>query len=75
MMSASSVIEFLGKLIPGYDYRAKKSRLNTDRSVREKLARELKKAALNLKEVSDLAYRDGKREIVDHIKLITSRTC
>ena len=68
MMSASSVIEFLGKLISGYDYRAKKSRLNTDRSVREKLARELKKAALNLKEVSDLAYRDGKREIVDHIK-------
>ena len=68
MVSASSVIEFLGKLIPGYDYRAKKSRLNTDRSVREKLARELKKAALNLKEVSDLAYRDGKREIVDHLK-------
>jgi len=51
-----------------FDYRAKKSRLNTDRSVREKLARELKKAALNLKEVSDLAYRDGKREIVDHLK-------
>ena len=68
MVSATSVIEFLGKLIPRYDYRAKKSRLNTDRSVRDKLARELKKAALNLKEVSDLAYRDGKREIVDHIK-------
>ncbi|MCX6688637.1 MAG: hypothetical protein NTZ39_02940 [Methanoregula sp.] len=68
MVSASSVIEFLGKLIPGYDYRAKKNRLNTDRSVRDKLARELKKAAVNLKEVSDLAYRDGKREIVDHIK-------
>ena len=68
MASASSIIEFLGRLIPGYDYRAKKSRLNTDRSVREKLARELKKSALNLKEVSDLAYRDGKRDVVDHIK-------
>jgi len=68
MVGASSVIEFLGKLIPGYDYRAKKSRLNTDRSVREKMVRDLKKSASNLKEVSDLAYRDGKREIVDHIK-------
>ena len=68
MASVSSVLEFLGKLIPGYDYRAKKSRLNTDRSVREKLARELRKSALNLKEVSDLAYRDEKREVVDHIK-------
>jgi hypothetical protein len=68
MVSASSVLEFLGKHIPGYDYRAKKSRLNTDRSVREKLVRELKKSALNLKEVSDLAYRDNKREIIDHIK-------
>ena len=59
----TSVIEFLGKLVPGYDYRAKRSRLNTDRSVREKLARELRKSAVNLKEVSDLAYRDGKREV------------
>ncbi len=68
MVNASSILEFLGKLIPGYDYRIKKSRLNTDRSVREKLARELKKSALLLKEVSDLAYRDNKREVVDHIK-------
>lgn len=68
MASSSSVIEFLMKLIPGYDYRARKSRLNTDRSVREKLARELRKAGANLKEVSDLAYRDGKRDVVDHIK-------
>ena len=68
MVTASSVFEFLGKHVPGYDYRAKKSRLNTDRSVREKLVRELKKSALNLKEVSDLAYRDHKREIIDHIK-------
>lgn len=68
MVTTTSVIEFLGKLVPGYDYRAKRSRLNTDRSVREKLARELRKSAVNLKEVSDLAYRDGKREVVDHIK-------
>ena len=68
MMSTSSILEFLGKHIPGYDYRVKKSRLNTDRSVREKLARELKKSALLLKEVSDLAYRDNKREVIDHIK-------
>ncbi len=39
MVTASSVLEFLGKLVPGYDYRAKRSRLNTDRSVREKLVR------------------------------------
>ncbi len=68
MVTASSVLEFLGKLVPGYDYRAKRSRLNTDRSVREKLVRELKKSAVNLKEVSDLAYRDGRREVVDHTK-------
>ena len=68
MAGASPIIEFLTKLIPGYDYRVQKSRLNTDRSVREKLARELRKAAANLKEVSDLAYRDEKRDIVDHIK-------
>jgi hypothetical protein len=68
MVTTSSILEFLGKLIPGYDYREKKSRLNTDRSVREKLVRELRKSAVNLKEVSDLAYRDGRREVVDHIK-------
>ena len=68
MVTASSVLEFLGKLVPGYDYRSKMSRLNTDRSVREKLVRELRKSATNLKEVSDLAYRDGRREVVDHIK-------
>ena len=68
MAGPSPIIEFLTKLIPGYDYRVQKSRLNTDRSVREKLARELRKAAANLKEVSDLAYRDEKRDIVDHIK-------
>jgi hypothetical protein len=68
MADASSFIELLSKHIPGYDYRAQKSRLNTDRSVREKLARELRKSAQNLKEVSDLAYRDEKRDVVEHIK-------
>jgi hypothetical protein len=60
--------KILGSVIPGYDYRAKKNRLNTDQAVREKLSRELEKSYNTLKEVSDLAYRDGKREIVDHIK-------
>lgn len=68
MMSASSALEILRRHFPGYDYRAQKSRLDTDRSVREKLVRELRKSAMNLKGVSDLAYRDNKREVVDHIK-------
>lgn len=58
----------LGAVIPGYDYRAKKNRLNTDQAVREKLSRELEKSYNTLKEVSDLAYKDGKREVVEHIK-------
>jgi hypothetical protein len=56
------------KLIPGYDYRVKKNRLNTDRAVRDKLSRELKKSYNTLKEVSDLAYKDGRRDVVEHIK-------
>jgi hypothetical protein len=68
MVDVSSVIDFLIRQIPGYDYRVKKNRLNTDRSVRDKLSRELKKTALTLKEVSDLAYKDGRRDVVDHIK-------
>jgi hypothetical protein len=56
------------KIIPGYDYREKKNRLNSDRAVRDKLSRELKKSYTTLKEVSDLAYKDGRREVVEHIK-------
>lgn len=56
------------KLIPGYDYQVKKNRLNTDRAVRDKLSRELKKSYNTLKEVSDLAYKDGRRDVVEHIK-------
>lgn len=56
------------KLIPGYDYRVKKNRLNTDRAVRDKLSMELKKSYNTLKEVSDLAYKDGRRDVVEHIK-------
>ncbi|MFH1323572.1 MAG: hypothetical protein ABIH80_07120 [Methanobacteriota archaeon] len=58
----------LGAVIPGYDYRAKKNRLNTDHAVRNKLSRELEKSYKTLVEVSDLAYKDDKRDIVDHIK-------
>lgn len=56
------------KIIPGYDYRVKKNRLNSDRAVRDKLSRELKRSYNTLKEVSDLAYKDGRREVVEHIK-------
>lgn len=58
----------LGAIIPGYDYRAKKNRLNTDLAVREKLSRELDKSYNTLKEISDLAYRDEKRDVLEHIK-------
>ena len=56
------------KIIPGYDYRVKKNRLNSDRAVRDTLSRELKKSYTTLKEVSDLAYKDGRRDVVEHIK-------
>jgi len=60
--------KILGAVIPGYDYRAKKNRLNTDLAVREKLSRELEKSYNTLKEISDLAYRDEKRDVLEHIK-------
>jgi hypothetical protein len=60
--------KILGAVIPGYDYRAKKNRLNTDQAVREKLSRELEKSYKTLTEVSDLAYKDEKRDVVEHIK-------
>lgn len=56
------------KIVPGYDYRVKRNRLNLDRAVRDKLSRELKKSYNILKEVSDLAYKDGRRDVVEHIK-------
>ena len=56
------------KIIPGYDYRVKKNRLNSDRAMRDKLSRELKKSYNTLKEVSDLAYKDKRRDVVEHIK-------
>jgi hypothetical protein len=60
--------KILGTVIPGYDYHAKKNRLNTDQAVRNKLSLELNKSYKTLVEVSDLAYKDDKRDIVDHIK-------
>jgi len=56
------------KIIPGYDYRVKKDRLNSDRAVRDKLSSELKKSYNTLKEVSELAYKDKRRDVVEHIK-------
>ena len=50
------------EIVPGHDCRVKKNRLNIDRAVRDKLSRELKKSYNTLKEVSDLAYKDGRSE-------------
>ena len=63
-----SANKILGSVIPGYDYRAKKSRLNTDRSLRDKLARELEKSHQTLEEIGSLAYNDGRRDVLPHIK-------
>jgi hypothetical protein len=60
--------KLMEKIILGYDYRVKNNRLNTDRAVRDKLSRELQKSYTTLKEVSDLAYKDGRRDVVAHIK-------
>ncbi|MCD5425557.1 MAG: hypothetical protein LRZ92_03735 [Methanosarcinaceae archaeon] len=60
--------KLLEQIIPGYDYRVKKNRLNSDRAIRDKLSRELKKSYNILKDISDLAYKDDKRDIVNHIK-------
>jgi hypothetical protein len=50
------------KIVMGYCYRVKKNRLNIERAVRDKISRELKKSYNTLKEVSDLAYKDGRSE-------------
>ena len=64
--------KLIGKIIPGYGYRVQMNRLDSDRAVRDKLSRELKKSYNTLKEVSDLAYRDGRRDVVEHIKDLRS---
>jgi hypothetical protein len=60
--------KMIDKIIPGYGYRVQKDRLNSDRAVRDKLSRELKKSYNSLKEISDLAYKDGRRDVLGHIK-------
>lgn len=59
--------KILGAVIPGYDYRSKKNRLNTDFSVRNKLSRELEKSHQTLTEIGSLAYNDGRRDVLPHI--------
>ena len=56
------------KIIPIYTFRIKKNRLNSDRMVRDKLSQELMKSYTTLKKVYDLAYDDGRREVVEHIR-------
>ena len=64
--------KLIEKIIPGYGYRVQKDRLNSDRAVRDKLSRELKKSYSTLGEVSDLAYKDGRRDVLEHIKDLRS---
>ena len=64
--------KLIEKIIPGYGYRVQKDRLNSDRAVRDKLSRELKKSYNTLGEVSDLAYKDGRRDVLEHIKDLRS---
>ncbi len=49
-------------------------RLKSDRAVRDKLSRELKKSYNTLKEISDLSYKDERRDVVEHIKDILNTT-
>ena len=64
--------KLIEKIIPGYGYRVQKDRLNSDRAVRDKLSRELKKSYSTLIEVSDLAYKDGRRDVLEPIKDLRS---
>ncbi|PXF60840.1 MAG: hypothetical protein C4B59_07580 [Candidatus Methanogaster sp.] len=64
--------KLIEKIIPGYGYRVQKDRLNSDRAVRDKLSRELKKSYNTLNEVGDLAYKDGRRDVLEHIKDLQS---
>ena len=57
----------LRKVIPKYDYRQKKRRSETDQKLREKINREVQKARSNLDSISDMAYDDGKRDVVEDI--------
>jgi hypothetical protein len=58
----------LRKAVPGYDYRAREARAETDRKVRENLLQELRTAKRTLAEVSDELYRSGDREAVAEVK-------
>ena len=64
--------KLIEKIIPGYGYRVHKDRLNSDRAVRDKLSRELKKSYSTIGAVSDLAYKDGRRDVLEHIKDLRS---
>ncbi len=70
--SVDGANEVVGSVIPGYDYRKKKSRLDTDVAVRDKLTRELEKSLNTLKEIGSLAYKDERRDVLDHLKDTTN---
>lgn len=61
----------LRSLIPGYEYGRKKEREETDRELRDKVVRETRKARSSLDEVSDMAYDDGRRDVVGSVSDVT----
>ena len=54
----------LRKAVPGYDYRIRGERADTDREVREVVVRELTNAKRGLDDVSDELFRADRREEV-----------
>lgn len=52
----------------------RKTKLDSDCTVKDKLSKELRKSHNTLKEISNLAYQDGRRDVVTHIKDILNTT-
>jgi hypothetical protein len=61
----------LRRVVPQYDYRQKKKRSETDRKLRDKVSREVGKSKSNLDTISDMAYEDGRRDVVGDIGDVT----
>jgi len=70
--SVDKANDIMGRVVPGYNYHKREVRLSTDASVRDKLSRETAKSRRLLKEIGELAYKEGLREEIEHIKDATS---
>ncbi|MFB6184291.1 MAG: hypothetical protein ABEI96_07025 [Haloarculaceae archaeon] len=68
-LSANSAV--LRRTIPGYDYRSRDAWSETDRTLREKLERDLGAARGVLKDASDACYDDDRRDDVAAIGDLT----